>query len=111
MESLEIYSLIKQVVALSEKMLGLAHQAHWISFEKTEQQRQKLLTKIFEHQSINEMLPKIANFLRQVLDYDCESIQLSEQARSDTVQELSAIHTNVHAVGAYQELSTFEPSS
>ena len=101
--------MTRQVVALSEKMLELAHQSNWILFEKTEIKRQELLTKIFEHDSINDMLPKLAHFLQQILDFDNESIQLSEQARSDTLQELSTIHSNVHAVGAYQQLSSFEP--
>jgi len=107
-ESLEIYSMARQVVALSEKMLDLAHQSDWIVFENTEKQRQELLTKIFEHESINAMLPKIANFLQQILDYDNESIQLSQQARTDTLQALSTIHSNVHAVGAYQQQLSLE---
>jgi hypothetical protein len=101
--------MTRQVVTLSEIMLDLAHQSHWISFEKTERKRQKLLTKIFEHDSVNEMLPKIASFLQQVLDYDSESIQLSEQARSDTLHELTTIHSNVHAVDAYQKQSSIDP--
>jgi len=108
-DSFEIYSLSRQVVTLSEQMLQLAHQSQWLIFEETEQQRQKLLTQIFDHQDISEMLPKIGHFLQQMLDNDNESIQLSERARSDTMQELATLRSNVTAVGAYQQLSCFEP--
>jgi uncharacterized protein (UPF0147 family) len=107
-ESLEIYSKAKKVVTLSEQMLAMAHQSEWLLFEKTEQQRQKLLTEIFSDSNVNEMLPKIASFLQQILNYDSESLQLGEQARIETLQELSTLHSNVNAVGAYQQLSSLE---
>jgi len=108
MDSFEIYSLARQVVTMSEQMLDMAHQSQWLSFEKTEKQRQKLLNKIFEHPSIIDMLPKIASFLQQVLDFDNESMQLGEIARHDTLHELSIIRSNVNAVSAYQQCSAFE---
>lgn len=110
MESLEIIRKIKLVVALSTKMLDMAHQSQWLLFTETEKQRQILLTQIFEHHAISEMLPKIASFLQQVLDYDNESLQLGEHARSETMHELSTIHSNLHAVGAYRQLSSLEPT-
>jgi len=108
-ESFEIYSKARQVVTLSEKMLDMAHQSQWQLFEETERQRQKLLNQIFEHDAISEMLPKIANFLQQVLTFDNESLQLGERDRIETIHELSTLHSNVHAIGAYQQLSSFEP--
>lgn len=109
MESFEIYSKARQVVSLSEQMLDMAHQSQWLQFEETEKQRQILLTEIFKHNAITDMLPKITHFLQQILDYDNESIQLGERARLDTLAELSSIHTNIHAVGTYQQLSSLEP--
>jgi len=96
-------------VLLSEQMLEMAHQSQWLQFEDTEQQRQKILTTIFEHNAITEMLPKIAHFMQQILDIDNESIQLSELARREIMHELSTLHSNGHAVSAYQENSSFEP--
>jgi len=95
-------------VILSEQMLAMAHQSEWLLFVKTEQQRQKLLTEIFSDSNVNEMLPKMASFLQQVLNYDSESLQLGEHARSEILQELSTLHSNVNAVGAYQQLSSLE---
>ncbi len=109
MESIEIYSMARQVVTLSQQMLDFAHQSQWRSFEATEKQRQKLLTTIFSHQSVTTMLPKIATFMQQVLDFDNESLQLGNSARSEILQELSTIRSNVHKVGAYQQLSSLEP--
>jgi len=107
-DSTELVTKTRQVVSLSEQMLNMAHQSQWRLFEKTEKIRQQLLTQIFEHDSITEILPTIASFLQQILDYDNESIQLGEFARSETLQELSTIHSNVHAVSAYQQLSSLE---
>jgi len=109
-ESFEIFSKAKQVVALSKQMLDMAHQSQWLLFTETEKQRQKLLTQIFKHHAISEMLPKISDFLQLVLDYDNESLQLGELARSETMHELSTLHSNIHAVGAYRQLSSLEPT-
>ncbi len=108
-ESIDIYSMARRVVSLSQQMVNMAHQSQWRSFETTEKKRQKLLTTIFEHQSVSAMLPKIASFMQQVLDYDNESLQIGNQARTEILQELSTIRSNVNKVGAYQQLSTLEP--
>ncbi len=110
MESFEVYSKVRQAVTLSENMLDMAHQSKWLLFEKTEKLRQQLLTEIFEHDSVKDMLPKISHFLQQILDIDNESIQLSQQARLETLQQLSTFRSNVTAVGAYQQLSSLEPN-
>ena len=108
MESFALYSLARQVVTLSEEMLDMANQSQWRSFEKHEKQRQKLLTKIFDTPDIAAQIPKIASFLQQVLEYDTESMRLGETARRETLKELLHIRSNVNAVGAYQQQSSFE---
>ncbi len=109
MDSFEIYSKARQAVTLSENMLDMAHQSKWLLFEETEKQRQQVLVEIFEHDAISDMLPKISYFLQQILNIDNESIQLGQQAKLETLQQLSTFRNNITAVGAYQQLSTLEP--
>ncbi|VAW94096.1 hypothetical protein MNBD_GAMMA22-2143 [hydrothermal vent metagenome] len=111
MKSFEIYTKARQALTLSQNMLDMAHQSNWLLFEKTEQQRQKLLTEIFEHDDIHDMLFKITHFLQQILDIDNESIQLGQQARKETLHQLSTIRSNVTAVGKYQQFSAFESNN
>ena len=101
MSSNTLQDYAKQALDCTERMLLLAEQQDWQALATLEIDRSILLGRLFEHPNLPDMLSKLADTLRLIIELDQKTIALSQSARDTLKSELSLLVQGKKAVHAY----------
>ena len=91
----------QQILRLSEHMRDMSYKQDWTACIKLEEQRQTVMTALFEHDEITQALADIAEILEEVLYIDSESLYMCDEARVKEVKSLKDSKSRRKAVVAY----------
>jgi len=82
-------------------MRDLSDKQDWNACIELEEQRQKVMTELFNHNDMPQALTEIADVLEQVLFIDSESIYMCEEARLKERDSIKKVKSRKKAATAY----------
>ncbi len=91
----------KKILRLSQHMCDMSYKQDWHACMELEEQRQKVMTDLFNHPDMPEALAEIAELLEQVLYIDSESLYICEEARAKELDNIKENKSRQKAVTAY----------
>ena len=91
----------KKILHLSQHMLDLSYKQDWIVCAELEEQRQQVMTDLFNHTDMPEALVDISEILEQVVLIDSESIYLCDEARAKERDNLQKVKSRKKAASVY----------
>lgn len=90
-----------QALSCSQQMYLLAEQEDWDQLIKLELERSVILDSLFNHPSLPNVLARIADTLRRIIETDQKIMALGKQARHALKKEMELLNQGKRAVDAY----------
>lgn len=91
----------QQILRLSQHMRDMSYKQDWSACIELEEQRQSVMTALFEHNDLPLALEDIAEILEEVLFIDSESLYMCEEARVKEMNSVKESKSRQKAVVAY----------
>lgn len=96
-----IEAFAAQALECTQQMHRLACQEDWQALTVLENERSQILTALFDHPALPQMLARIADTLRQIIEMDQKTMALGKQAQQALRREMELLNQGKRAVDAY----------